>query len=141
MEDITLTKEQEYGIELVIKNFIRKNPGIVDVKVTKITEFLVFCDLYLKKELVEKEGGLKIADRASELGNRYVYLEVVYYTYGESGEKKNAQKNLSNFETSIKKEIDLLYSRLPNNLKKYNTFNKELQFSFSSFFIAWHIYI
>jgi hypothetical protein len=90
----------------------------------------------LKKELVEKEGGLKIADRASELGNRYVYLEVVYYTYGESGEKKIAQKNLSNFETSIKKEIDLLYARLPNNFKKYNTFNKELQFSFSSFFIA-----
>jgi len=57
MEDITLTKEQEYGIELVIKNFIKKNPGIVDVKITKITEFLVFCDCYINKELVEKEGG------------------------------------------------------------------------------------
>ena len=136
MEEITLTKEQEYGIELVIKNFIRKNPGIVDVKVTKITEFLVFCDCYINKELVEKEGGLKISDRASELGNRYVYLEVIYYTYGESEKKRIAQENLSKFDKSIKKEIDSLYTRLPSNLKKYNTFNKELEFSFSSFFIA-----
>jgi hypothetical protein len=136
MEEITLTKEQEYGIELVIKNFIRKNPGIVDVKITKITEFLVFCDCYIKKELVEKEGGLKISDRASELGNRYVYLEVIYYTYGESEEKRIAQENLSKFDKRLKKEIESLYARLPNNLKKYNTFNKELGFSFSSFFIA-----
>jgi hypothetical protein len=136
MEDITLTKEQEYGIELVIKNFIRKNPGIVDVKVTKITEFLVFCDCYIKKELVEKEGGLKISDRASELGNRYVYLEVIYYTYGESEKKRIAQENLSKFDKSLKKEIDSLYKNLPKNLKKYNTFNRELEFSFSSFFIA-----
>jgi len=136
MEDITLTKEQEYGIELVIKNFIRKNPGIVDVKVTKITEFLVFCDCYINKELVEKEGGLKISDRASELGNRYVYLEVIYYTYGESEKKRIAQENLSKFDKSLKKEIDSLYKNLPKNLKKYNTFNRELEFSFSSFFIA-----
>jgi hypothetical protein len=136
MEDITLTKEQEYGIELVIKNFIRKNPGIVDVKITKITEFLVFCDCYIKKELVEKEGGLKISDRASELGNRYVYLEVIYYTYGESEKKRIAQENLSKFDKSLKKEIDSLYKNLPKNLKKYNTFNRELEFSFSSFFIA-----
>ena len=136
MEEITLTKEQEYGIELVIKNFIRKNPGIVDVKITKITEFLVFCDCYIKKELVEKEGGLKISDRASELGNRYVYLEVVYYTYGESEKKRIAQENLSKFDKSLKKEIDSLYKNLPKNLKKYNTFNRELEFSFSSFFIA-----
>jgi len=136
MEDITLTKEQEYGIELVIKNFIRKNPGIVDVKITKITEFLVFCDCYINKELVEKEGGLKISDRASELGNRYVYLEVIYYTYGESEKKRIAQENLSKFDKSLKKEIDSLYKNLPKNLKKYNTFNRELEFSFSSFFIA-----
>ena len=136
MEDITLTKEQEYGIELVIKNFIRKNPGIVDVKITKITEYLVFCDCYIKKEFVEKEGGLKISDRASELGNRYVYLEVIYYTYGESEKKRIAQENLSKFDKSLKKEIDSLYKNLPKNLKKYNTFNRELEFSFSSFFIA-----
>jgi hypothetical protein len=136
MEEITLTKEQEYGIELVIKNFIRKNPGIVDVKVTKITEFLVFCDCYINKELVEKEGGLKISDRASELGNRYIYLEVIYYTYEESEKKRIAQENLSKFDKSLKKEIDSLYKNLPKNLKKYNTFNRELEFSFSSFFIA-----
>jgi hypothetical protein len=136
MEDITLTKEQEYGIELVIKNFIRKNPGIVDVKITKITEYLVFCDCYIKKELVEKEGGLKISDRASELGHRYVYLEVIYYTYGESEKKRIAQENLSKFDKSLKKEIDSLYKNLPKNLKKYNTFNRELEFSFSSFLIA-----
>jgi hypothetical protein len=136
MESITLTKEQEYGVELVIKNFIKKNPGIVDVKVHNVTEYLIFCDLYLTKELIEKEGGLKIADRASELGNRYVYLEVVYYTYGESEKKKNAQENLSKFDKSLKKEIDLLYRNLPKNLKKYNFFGNELEFSFSSFFIA-----
>ena len=136
MESITLTKEQEYGVELVIKNFIRKNSGIVDVKVINVTEYLIFCDLYLTKELIEKEGGLKIADRASELGNRYVYLEVVYYTYKESEEKKIAQENLSKFDKRLKKEIDSLYKRLPKNLKKYNTFNRELEFSFSSFFIA-----
>lgn len=136
MENITLTKEQEYGIELTIKHFIKKNRGIVDVKVTNVTEHLIFCNLYLTRELIEKEGGLKISDRASELGNRYVYLEVVYYTYEKSEEKTNAQEKLSKFDKRLRKEIDLLYKNLPKNLKKYNFFNRELEFSFSSFFIA-----
>ena len=58
METIEISKEKDYGIEIVIKDVIRRNPGIVDIKITKITTVLIFCDLVLKRELVDEIGGL-----------------------------------------------------------------------------------
>lgn len=136
METIELTKEKEYGIEIVIKDVIRRNPGIVDIKITKITTVLIFCDLVLKRELVDEIGGLKVSDRALERGEQFVYLSTVYYTYSDSDMKTDARNKLDKFEKKISNDLSKIYDKLPKNLKMYSDYGKPLSFSLSSFFIV-----
>jgi len=136
MESIELTKEKEYGIEIVIKDVIRRNPGIVDIKVTKITTVLIFCDLVLKRELVEEIGGLKVSDGVVERGEPFVYLSTVYYTYSDSDMKTEARNKLDKFEKKISNDLSKIYDKLPKNLKMYSDYGRTLSFSSSSFFIV-----
>lgn len=136
METIELTKEKEYGIEIVIKDVIRRNHGIVDIKVTKVTDILIFFDLVLKRELVEEIGGLKVSDRAVERGEQFVYLSTVYYTYDDSDVKTDARNKLNKFEKKISNDLSKIYEKLPKNLKIYDDYGKPLSFSSSSFFIV-----
>lgn len=136
METIEISKEKEYGIELVIKNFIKRNPGVVDVRVTNITSVLIFCDVVLKRELIEQVGELKISDRVIERDEKFIYLSTVYYTYNDSDEKTEARNRLDSYEKSLSKELSRLYEKLPKNLKLYNEYFRELSFSFSSFFVV-----
>lgn len=136
MESIELTKEKEYGIELVTKDVIRRNPGIVDIRITNITPVLIFCDLVLKRELVEEIGGLKVLDRVVERGEPFVYLSTVYYTYSDSDIKTEARNKLDNFERKISNDLSKIYEKLPTNLKIYNNYGNPLSFSFSIFFIV-----
>jgi hypothetical protein len=136
MESIELTKEKEYGIELVTKDVIRRNPGIVDIRITNITPVLIFCDLVLKRELVEEIGGLKVLDRVVERGEPFVYLSTVYYTYSDSDIKTEARNKLDNFERKISNDLSKIYEKLPTNLKIYNNYGKPLSFSFSTFFVV-----
>lgn len=131
-----LTKEKEYGIELVIKNTIKRNPGIVDIKVTKMTTVLIFCDLFLKRELVEEIGGLKIHDRVAERDDQFVYLSTVYFTYEDSDKKTDARNKLDRYEKKLQNDISKTYENLPKNLILYSDYNQPLSFSFSSFFIV-----
>ena len=136
MKEIELTNEKEYGIELVIKNVIRRNPGIVDIRVTKVTSVLIFCDLVLKRELVEEIGGLKVADKLIERGEPFVYLSTVYYTYNDSDVKTEAVNKLNKFEKKISNDLSKVYEKLPKNLKIYNDYGRALSFSSSYFFIV-----
>ena len=131
-----ISKEKEYGIELVIKNFIKRNPGVIDVRVTNITSVLIFCDVVLKRELIEQVGELKISDRVIERDEKFIYLSTVYYTYSDSDEKTDARNRLDSYEKSLSKELSRLYEKLPKNLKLYNEYFRELSFSFSSFFVV-----
>lgn len=131
-----LTKEKEYGIELVIKNTIKRNPGIADIKVTKITNVLIFCDLFLKRELAEEIGDLKIHDRVAERDDAFLYLSTVYFTYDDSDKKTDARNKLDRYEKKLQNDMSKTYENLPKNLILHSDYNWPLSFSFSSFFIV-----
>jgi len=141
MENIELTEQQKYGIEIAVNQFMKLYPEVKKVKIDQITSWYIYLKFYVELEALEEIGGIKVTERvrnrilhgnSPEWMNSYMFLSVIYANNEPSEETEIAKEKIYNYEKKMIKRLNTIYSNFPESLKIRNNMGSKLEFSMSN---------